>query len=295
MDVSLLPFVQVEVSWAVRHAWRPGDAVGSLTVPHYALWLVLDGTVEVSTADWQEQAREGTALLLPTRMPRAIAAPQGAVWYSVGFTPSLFGRIDLLKDFVRPLLWRPDPPDRERMTAWMGHLAAEWHEPPPTPQQAGNEEYRIIGRPKRPRSALSALIGAGLGHALFGLCWRSLGGDDLLQGVARSDAPVWLSRALVHIAREPGTTVHDLAGAAGLSPAQFRRVFHAWVGVSPHEHLTRHRLEEARRLLVTTDLIVSAVAEQVGFTSLSYFTRLFTRQFGIAPARWRHQSRQPRV
>jgi len=58
------------------------------------------------------------------------------------------------------------------------------------------------------------------------------------------------------------------------------------------DYLTLHRLAEARRLLATTDLPVSRVAEASGFGSVSRFYRAFTDACGIPPARFRRERRQ---
>ncbi len=94
-----------------------------------------------------------------------------------------------------------------------------------------------------------------------------------------------------HIAehfREP-LTVADIAAAARLHPsyamAQFRKVVHTTVG----DYLTRCRLAEARRLLVTTDLPIAHVASASGFGSVSRFYTAFTSACGVSPARFRRE------
>ncbi|CAG7606625.1 helix-turn-helix domain-containing protein [Actinacidiphila bryophytorum] len=91
--------------------------------------------------------------------------------------------------------------------------------------------------------------------------------------------------------REP-VTVAEVAAAAQLHPsyamAQFRAVVRATVG----DYLTRCRLAEARRLLVTTDLPVDAVAEAAGFGSVSRFYAAFTAACGKPPARFRREYRR---
>lgn len=90
--------------------------------------------------------------------------------------------------------------------------------------------------------------------------------------------------------REPLTTA-EIAAAAGLNPqyamAQFRKVVHTTMG----DYLTRCRLAEARRLLVTTELPIARVALASGFGSASRFYSVFTSACGAPPAVFRRTHR----
>jgi AraC-like DNA-binding protein len=55
-------------------------------------------------------------------------------------------------------------------------------------------------------------------------------------------------------------------------------------GTPPYHHfLKRLRLERARDLLLSGDFIVSDVAGQVAYTSLSHFSSEFKKYFGHSP------------
>jgi len=83
--------------------------------------------------------------------------------------------------------------------------------------------------------------------------------------------------------REPELCIKDLADAADLSIAQFRRVFKHALGESPLAYLARHRLEQARLLLAQDRLTVEAVAHRVGFKSPGSFYARFTAAYGHSP------------
>lgn len=78
----------------------------------------------------------------------------------------------------------------------------------------------------------------------------------------------------------------DMACAACLSPFHFHRSFTRAFGETPHRYLTRYRLERAARLLRQTDLTVTEVCLANGFDSVSSFSTLFRRQYGMAPSKF---------
>ncbi len=74
-----------------------------------------------------------------------------------------------------------------------------------------------------------------------------------------------------------------LAATAGLSQAQFVRLFRNTFGCSAHRFVLDARVRKARSLLVGTKLPLSAIASDVGFASQSHMTATFTRLLGVTP------------
>lgn len=84
--------------------------------------------------------------------------------------------------------------------------------------------------------------------------------------------------------------VARLAQQVDLSPAHFSRCFKATCGMTPHQFVTRMKLEHARELLLTTDLPVAEVARQTGYATRAHFAQAFGRHWGTPPARLRRGS-----
>lgn len=82
-------------------------------------------------------------------------------------------------------------------------------------------------------------------------------------------------------------SIDKLAGIACLAPFHFLRTFKQIFGITPHQMLTKIRLQHAENLLVDTVHPISQVSLRVGFDNLSSFTRLFTTQFGVSPRKFR--------
>ncbi len=87
-------------------------------------------------------------------------------------------------------------------------------------------------------------------------------------------------------------SLEDMADIARLSPFYFNRVFHRLIGIPPGEFLAALRLDEAKRLLLTTSLNVTEVCFEVGYTSLGSFTTRFTQLVGLSPSQLRHLAKE---
>ena len=80
---------------------------------------------------------------------------------------------------------------------------------------------------------------------------------------------------------------HEMARQLGLSERYLTRCFHREMNITPVEYLNRYRLKEAKGLL-GTGANVTETAMAVGFSSVSYFTRLFEKEVGVSPGAYRH-------
>jgi AraC family transcriptional regulator len=81
--------------------------------------------------------------------------------------------------------------------------------------------------------------------------------------------------------------ISELAAQAGLSSFHFARVFRRETGETPHQYVSRLRLEEAARLLRATDQTVLQIAIAVGFENASHFSVQFKRDYGATPLAYR--------
>ena len=81
----------------------------------------------------------------------------------------------------------------------------------------------------------------------------------------------------------------EVAQAVYLNPEYFSRLFKEEVGQGFTSYLNELRLSEAVRLMQETDLKIFEIAERVGFSNLSYFSRRFKMRYGFNPQSYRRQ------
>lgn len=82
-------------------------------------------------------------------------------------------------------------------------------------------------------------------------------------------------------------SLEDLARVAVISPYHFDRIFRQMIGIPPCQFLSALRMEEAKRLLLTTHLRVTDVCFEVGYNSLGTFITRFNQLVGLTPRRLR--------
>lgn len=86
-------------------------------------------------------------------------------------------------------------------------------------------------------------------------------------------------------------TLRELAESVHLSPSQLGRVFVSSFGRSPIAYLTMLRAERMVHLLRVTDLPISVIASQVGWSDGDFAARQFRRSVGVTPSRYRAMGR----
>lgn len=85
--------------------------------------------------------------------------------------------------------------------------------------------------------------------------------------------------------------LEELVSISGMSRTNYIRMFEATMGTSPINYLIGLRIEEASRLLRSTDRSITDVAFDVGFSDSNYFSRQFRKARGQSPREYRKRHR----
>ncbi|HEY9424271.1 MAG TPA: AraC family transcriptional regulator [Microterricola sp.] len=120
-----------------------------------------------------------------------------------------------------------------------------------------------------------------------GLAWNLL--TTLVSDLSVSDSNDPLQRAMNYLAHrlERPVSVPELAREARVSPSHLGALFRAATGGGPLAHHITLRMARARQLLDGTDLSVSEVARETGYSDPLYFSRQFRQAHGESPSAYR--------
>ncbi|MEM8527857.1 MAG: response regulator [Bacteroidota bacterium] len=83
----------------------------------------------------------------------------------------------------------------------------------------------------------------------------------------------------------PDLEIEAMAKHVNMSRSQLYRKLKAITGDSPSTFIRNIRLERAKDLLLQRKATVSEIAYDLGFSTLSYFTRCFKEKFGVSPTK----------
>ncbi len=99
--------------------------------------------------------------------------------------------------------------------------------------------------------------------------------------VEKPDIPTIVSEYL-----HKSITIDKLAMLSGRSISQFKRDFSILYGTSPHKWFVKRKFEHAIFLLKTSDKNIEQISEACGFANPTHFSRIFKKEFGIAPSKY---------
>lgn len=93
--------------------------------------------------------------------------------------------------------------------------------------------------------------------------------------------------------RYAGISIKELVDKFHFNEDYFNRLLKEKVGMTYSEYVQNLRLENAYKLLKTTDYNISTIIEMVGYQNKGYFYKIFLQRYGVTPARIRkHKERK---
>jgi AraC family transcriptional regulator len=82
-------------------------------------------------------------------------------------------------------------------------------------------------------------------------------------------------------------TLAELGAIAQLSPHYFASLFKQSTGLAPHQYVIHQRLNKAKELLRKTNLSITDIAAQAGFSSQSHLTTICRKHLSVTPKKYR--------
>ncbi|MDQ6418396.1 AraC family transcriptional regulator [Paenibacillus sp. LHD-117] len=115
--------------------------------------------------------------------------------------------------------------------------------------------------------------------------------QDIRTGEAASMTNKLAERAARYIRThyQEKVTNETLSEELHFHPNYIIRCMKEKVGQTPMEYLHEVRLEQAKRLLITTDWTIERIADEIGYRYAPYFSSCFKRGIGMSPRQFRKQ------
>jgi AraC-like DNA-binding protein len=121
-----------------------------------------------------------------------------------------------------------------------------------------------------------------VGERAFSLV-ESLAGDRDRPSARRDDAEL-ADAARLALARDPGLTLKQAAGALAVSPSRLSRAFHAAAGTPFTKARQRLRVSAALDRLADGERNLARLAADLGFSDHAHMTRIVRRELGATPS-----------
>ncbi|OAS17652.1 response regulator transcription factor [Paenibacillus oryzisoli] len=86
--------------------------------------------------------------------------------------------------------------------------------------------------------------------------------------------------------------IEDIASSLGISSSYFSLLFKQHFGETFVEHVTKHRMEQAKSLLLHSDKSITDIGKCVGYIERRYFTKVFQKFTGEIPSEYRDKRKE---
>ncbi|MBR5542511.1 MAG: PocR ligand-binding domain-containing protein [Oscillospiraceae bacterium] len=85
-------------------------------------------------------------------------------------------------------------------------------------------------------------------------------------------------------------TIQYISKQINVSKTVLYKTFRNHFNCTVNEYINSRRIEKSAELLLTTDLSVESISQKIGFSGAAYYSKLFKKQKGISPLKFRNLS-----
>lgn len=108
----------------------------------------------------------------------------------------------------------------------------------------------------------------------------------------RETAPVEKAVAYIRKNIHQNISRMDIADYIYMNPDYLSRLFKKEKNISLTDYIVQEKLKMASAMLRSTNLPVSVIASNIGYTNFSYFTQVFRKSYGMSPSEYRQNSQK---
>ncbi|MDF0715242.1 AraC family transcriptional regulator [Muricauda sp. 334s03] len=90
-------------------------------------------------------------------------------------------------------------------------------------------------------------------------------------------------------------SLEEISAETGLTQAKLQEGFKLLYNKTVTEYIRHARLELARDYIATTEMNISEVVYSIGFTSRSYFSKIFKEKYGLSPSEFKNSKKNAQV
>ena len=111
--------------------------------------------------------------------------------------------------------------------------------------------------------------------------------EERVQRLIETNEQSMLEQAIQERLGDVDLSLKSLGNQLGFSPNYLSVLIKKELGISFQQYLIQERIKKAKLLLLTTDLKIYEIAEQVGFEDINYFSQRFKQIEGITPRQFK--------
>ena len=226
------------------------------------------GTMTLTVGEKEYSICDGTLAVIGSMMPHSLISKSEnteSVLIEIGpiFLKEMFGYFSSI-DLSNPIIPLCDNNETQKLIPLLDQL------------------FENSGR-NDPQSKLSNI------GCLWNICHivSKVKGSESRFNILKRDRKIERILDYIHIHYTEQLKLDDIVSLMGYSKGNICKSFKEAVGTSFHTYLNNYRIHSSLYLLKNTDMPIGEIAENVGFTELKSFCRVFKSVIGITPGEFR--------